>query len=565
MAKLIPVLILLFLPGIAIAQVSFHANLDAKQVVEGGTFTVTFTLENADAEGFEAPNFSPFKVISGPSQSYRSRTINGRSTKSASYSYMLQAGKPGKYKIRAAKVRIKGKELSSKELSLVVLKSDQVAKTGKPDIFIRTEVDSNQVYIGQQVIIRYKIYTQVNIENYNIITESSYGGCFAQALDTYKEPVIKEVIEGKQYSTKVLRKVAVFPQQGGKIEIEPLVVQIGIPSSSTVRRGFLSSFGLERRTLNSNRVDLYASSPHEHAPEDFSGAVGNFNVAFSVRPNQVTTDDAISIVLRITGNGDVKTIRTPSIDLPPDFQSFDPKVKNERMINASDSVRGEKVIEYLVIGQKPGRYTLKPSFTYFNPGTEKFVKIVDSFALNITQGTGALSTLGDHNMALTEDEIAPIIHDLSLQKVRKPIYLRPWYAAAYVLPVLAFLFLSWRSKTKVEHEIAIDPQAVAKERLEQSKKYMDAGDHKLFYEEVAYSLKQFISSRLKIATSDLSKDKISSSLMEHGVDQELVESTRAMLDRCDMAIYAGLKDIRAIEETYQEAVNLLTGLDETIS
>lgn len=555
------VILLLFTLTVPAQQVKFFSQIDAKQVVEGSTFTIQFTIENADADNFSPPNFSPFKVISGPSQSFRSTFINGKSSKSTTYGYMLQAVKPGKYTIPAATLTLGGKETKSNTVSVEVLKADQVAKTGDPEILIKAEVDSNLVYIGQQVVIRYKIYTQINIENYNILSESKYAGCFAQALDTYKEPVVKEVIGGKEFSTKVLRKVAVFPQQGGKIEIEPMVVQVGIPSKSRVSRGLLSSFGLERKNLSTNGITLIAKSAHDQAPEHFSGAVGNFQVRFQVRPNKVTTDDAISMVLRISGNGDVKTIRPPTQVLPEGFEAFDPKVRDEKMINATDSVRGEKIVEYLLIGHKPGQYQLKPSFVYYDPTAGRYLTITDSFPISITQGTGVLSTTSDNSLK-PEEAIKPISHSLSLQKVRKPMYLRPWYAAAYVLPVFAFLLFSWRSSQKKEETIEVDPQAVAKERLEKSKQYMDSSDYKLFYEEVAYSLKQFISHKLSISAADLSKQNISRVLADNEVASELIDQTYAMLERCDYALYAGLKDTSSVQATYTDAIELLTALDK---
>ncbi|NND33049.1 MAG: protein BatD [Saprospiraceae bacterium] len=558
-------LLILILPLSSQAQqFRFHSQLDAKQIPVGGTFTIQFIIENADAENFTPPNFSPFKVVSGPSQSFRSSFINGKSSKSTSYSYMLQATKAGKFTIPAATLVSKGKTSKSNPVTIEILRSDQVARTdGQPEIMIKAEVDSNHVYIGQQVVIRYKIYTQINIENYNILSESSYAGCFAQALDTYKEPVIKEVVNGKEFSTKVLRKVAVFPQQGGKIEIEPMVVQVGIPSKSRVSRGLLSSFGLERKNLNSNGLTLIARSAYDNSPKNFSGAVGNFSVQFKLAPNQVTTDDAISLVLSITGNGDVKTIRPPSLIFPPGFESFDAKIKEEKMINATDSVRGEKSIEYLIIGHNPGQFEINPSFVYFDPVAAIFRTVSDSFSVTVLQGTGVTNAASD-NTLVTEKAVKPISHSLYLTKVRKPVYLRPWYFASYILPVFAFLLFSWRSSRRKTEIKEVDPEAVAKARLEKSKLLMEEANYTLFYEEVAVSLKQFISHKFSIPTSDLSKNKISEVFKQHGLDSHIAQQTLLLLDRCDLALYAGINDASQVNSTYQEAVQLLTSIDEVL-
>ncbi|MCB0665233.1 MAG: protein BatD [Saprospiraceae bacterium] len=546
-------------------QVRFTTSIDAKQVIVGSTFSIEFKVENSDANNFSPPNFGPFKVISGPSQSYQSTYINGIGTRSVGFSYTLQATRAGKFTISGASVKIKGKEMKSNSVNIEVLREQDVVQSERtPQIFIRAEIDSNQVYIGQQLMIRYKIYTQVNIENYNILTESNYAGCFAQALDTYKEPVVKEVINGREYSTKVLRKVAVFPQQGGKIEIDPMVVQVGIPSRSSVRRGLLSSFGLERKNINSNGLSLIVQSAYDDAPEDFTGAVGNFTAGFSVRPNQATTDDAISVIIRIQGNGDVKTIRNPELNLPREFEIFEPKTKEEKMINATDSVRGEKIIEYLIIGHQPGTYQIKPSFTYFDPQKGIYQTIVDSFPVSIQQGTGVLSTTADNTLRQETEGIQPIEQSTKLHRVRKPLYLRPWYLTGYVVPILAFLFLSWRTKNQKEKVEEFDPHAVAKDRLQTAREHMLQGASRAFYEEIALSLKQFIAFKLNLQASELSRQRITESLLANKVETALEMEVRQLIEKCDLALYAGYSDPSKIESTYQEAVQLITKLNEVL-
>ncbi len=551
-------LVIFFLSSVSlVGQVKFSTEVDAKQVIVGSTFGITFTLENADPENFSPPGFSPFKLVSGPSQSYRSTFINGKSSKSVSFSYVLQATKAGSFRIRGATVDVKGKTLSSNAVALEVVKADnKVADT--PQLFLKAEVESNEVYVGQQVILRYKIYTQVNIENYNLLSESSYAGCFAQPLDTYKEPVVKEVVDGKEYSTKILRKVAVFPQQGGKIEIEPLVVQVGIPSKSTIRRGLLSSFGLQRKNVNSNGITLSVKSPYENAPADFSGAVGNFDARFILSNDQATTDDAISILLKIRGNGDVKTVRTPEFILPKAFELFDPKVKEDKMINATDSVRGEKTIEYLLICREPGEYELNPSFTHFDPVTEKFKKTEDSFTIEIKQGKRSVTSTADNQLKnASGSEGDGLMYSTQLFKKKKPLYLRTWYIGSYILPLLAFVFLSWRSK-QTPREIEINPEEIVRERLNKAHELLYRKEYDSFYEEIAISIKQFLEYKLNLPTADLTKEKITELLKENGYQDPIIEKVNLVLNRCDYAIYAGIKSEESVKSIYEDAKDLLT-------
>ena len=542
-------------------QVAFTAFSGAKQVVQGSTFEVTFTLENAKGSNFQPPNFSPFKRISGPSQAYQSSFVNGKSTTSSSYSYTLQALKPGNYKLPGAKIQVNGKTLSSNGLSVEVVKGrSDLAVQDEARIFILAEIDTTALFVGQQAILRYKIYTQVNIENYNIIAESSYDGCFTQVLDTYKERVVKEVREGVEYTTKVLRKVALFPQQNGKIKIDPLVVRVGIPDRKSKRRSFFSSFNLKTKNLTSNAIELQVKSPHYGAPSLFSGAVGNYRADFSIRPLEATTDDAISVRLRLIGNGDIKMIRPPDLNLPSVFEIYEPKVVDEKMINATDSVRGEKIIDYLILTRSPGKYVVKPEFTFFNPENQQFNTIRDSFVLQISQGRNFAQADNRLQENQTDEDAAPIF-STDLRSMRQPFISTAWYWSALGVPLFAFLLLVWRDTRKLGSAEEIDHTALAHQRLASAQTHLDSGDAAAFYEDLAHCLKKYVSHKTQIPAADLSKDRLRQQLASLKIPSASIETLMQLLDECDYALYAGLHNDHQMHASYRQAVEVIKKLE----
>ncbi len=546
----------------ALAQnVQFEARADANRVAVGQTFSVFFTLKNADPSNFQAPDFKGFRLISGPSQSYRTSIINGRTSKEVSFSYTLQPTKVGTYTIGPASVTVNNRRHRSNQLKVQVTKQVNPLEAGEGEVkfFVRARVDTNRAYIGQQVQIEYKIYTLVNIENYNVLSESNYDGCYSVVLDAHKEPVRKENINGIEYSTKVLRKVSVFPQQSGKIDIEPLVVRVGVPSGG--RRSFFSSFNLKTHNLSSNALSLIVESPYDDAPHDFSGAVGSFQTQYTIHPTQATTDDAIAVELRIVGNGDIKTVKVPTLELPGGFDSYDPKVKDEKMINATDSVRGEKIIEYLIMGQQPGKYVLRPSFTYFDNETRQYKRLVDSFDISITQGAGLSSTQADNQLLTTQNRaLRPIMFDTALRQVRRPMYLRPGYWAAFSVPLLSFVFFVWRAKREEQQALQteVDHQAEAKARLQQAHAHLEAGEAGPFFEEVALSVKNYIAHVYDIPAEDLSKAHIQRTLAQGGLAETEIQRVSDLLDRCDLALYGGLTDPAKMQDTYAQALEVLS-------
>ncbi len=550
--------------------VVFKASAGAKQVMNGSTFEITYTLENADGDQFTAPDFSPFKIVSGPSQSYRSTFINGVGTRSISFEYVLQATRPGKHTIPAATIMVQGKTLRTNTVEVEVRRAsnDFTTKDKQSQIFIRAEIDTSHIYVGQQVMISYKIYTQVNIESYNILSESNYDGCFTQILDAYKERVVKEVIDGQEFSTKILRKVALFPQQNGRIVIEPLVVRVGVPDPKQKRRSFFSSFNLKTETLNSNEITLLVRSPYQDAPESFSGAVGSFTAHFEVHPLEATTDDAISIIMKLVGNGDIKMVRVPELHLPASFESYDPKVKDEKMINATDSVRGEKIIEYLAIGQEPGSYTISPSFTYFDINQHTYRTIQDSFRIAIQPGEGLKNAQADNQlMQEDQDGLADPILSNQLAKSRSPLLRNPWYWSAFGVPVLGFLFLVYgrHHRRKKDNQSQENYTATAHARLQTAKQHLDSTLAKAFFEELALCLKNYVGSVIDVPPAELDRAALRQELRRRGTDEELIDQLDRVLDQCNYALYAGIHDPSKMTQAYDDAVEIVKSLEEVYS
>lgn len=545
-------------------EITFEATTDARQVMVGSAFTVSFTLQNANPESFEAPDFDGLKLLSGPSQMTRSTFINGVSTRSVGYTYTLQASRPGTYRIKPARARVNGKTLTTKMLTVEVVRQDPgivSQDANEAEIYLVAEVDSTEAYIGQQIIIRYRIYTQVNIENYNILSESAYDGCYAQILDAYREPVVKIVKNGKEYSTKVLRKVSVFPQQSGLINIEPIVVRVGIPDRSQRRRSFFSNFNLKTRNISSNELNLEVKSPYENAPADFSGAVGHFNVRFRVQPPNASTDDAITLRMTLRGSGDVKTIREPSIDFPESFEIYEPKVHHERMVNVTDSVRSEKVIDYLFIARQPGSFEIHPTFTFLDPDLRRYQHVSDTFRLNISQGKGNGTASQMPHGQDDLNQLAPPKQGGSLRSVRSPLSTQPLYWASFSIPLLGFLIMVWRTKKAEQQEPeTINHTEVAKARLEKAKSLKEMGES-AFYEEIAFSIKNFISHKLDLPQADMTRQNVRDMLAGHGINSDVIDRMDKLLRESDYALYAGGASADKMDMVYDEAISLIAQLD----
>ena len=552
----------------ASAQSPFVATADVGSIPAGSTFQVSFTLNNLEGQNFAAPDFRPLRVVSGPMRSFQQTIVNGKGSKKTSYNFTIQAVKEGTYEIPGASIVAGGKTILSNSLKIKVTKANDPAtladlKAGS-GFFLRAEIDSSEVYIGEQVVVRYRIYTRINIDNFNIISESPYEACFAQAMDAYKEPVVSTEVNGINYSTKVLRKVALFPQQSGRIEIEPMVLQVGIQKK---RRngfgGFFSSMSYDRKNLTSNGLTLQVQSPYVGAPDNFIGAVGQFKVAQQLSRQRATTDDAVVLAVRFSGNGDVKTIRAPKLTLPPGVESYDPKTTLERMINATDSIRGEKVFEYLLTFKQAGSFEIIPALSYLDPDLGQFITFSDSLTVLVSAGKKKQPSDNNLDVAQENDSWGHYRMEGKVKRQRPPLILRPLYWASFGLPVIAFLVLAWRQKVQERKpEMIIDHTALARERLELAKQHLDAQEPGPFYEEVAFSIKKYLGWRLQFDPSEFSKESVSQSLTAADISASLITQTEEMLNHCDLALYGGGTAPEKMQGTYEQAIDLIAKFEE---
>ena len=376
---------------VAVAQndVYFEAQADARQVVLSGYFSVTFTLHNAEGTDFQPPNFKDFTVLSGPSYSSSFTLSNGRRKQSKGFSYQLQPKKIGRFTIGTAYIDVNGKKLRTRPIQIEVVKgknskaktrADLEAELGS-EIFIKAEVKNDEARIGEQIILDYKLYTTRDIESYNLIDESEYAGFFAQDIRRFNGRVIKEVVDGKQFSTKVLKRVALFPQQAGKLTIDPMVMQLYINSESPNQRR--SVFFLPKMTpirVTTDEVQISVKSLPSDMPPTFTGAVGKFNIRASINRTKLTTDDALLLRMDVSGNGDIKQIQAPPLQISNAFEVYDPKVLEENSFENNGEYNVKKTFEYTVLPKEPGSYDFSVAFTYFDTDSLKYITLEHRYA-----------------------------------------------------------------------------------------------------------------------------------------------------------------------------------------
>ncbi|MEO6130621.1 MAG: BatD family protein [Saprospiraceae bacterium] len=370
----------------------FTATVASYKVVQNTIFEIRFELKNASGSNFQAPSFDNFKVISGPSISSSTMIMNGEVSRSESWNYTLLAEHDGKFIIEPAKVAAGRKLLTTRSVNIEVLKSKGtsgpgITTTGKEKILLIADIDSSSYYPGQQIILRYKLLFNVNIQSITAVSEDDYSDFFIRNFSNNNRPSSMENINGIPYTSRVIKTVALFAHQSGTYTIDPFILDAGIEAPFPEKRGFFSMRNLEMVKIASTPKVIHILPLPPDAPPNFSGAVGKYSVKVNAGPSDITTDDAFTLSLDVVGDGDSKRWDPPAPVADGDFEIYDPRIVEDKMAEETDHIAHHRTIEYQMIAPKPGKYKVVIPLIYFNPQTRKYESASsDTFHLNVTQG-----------------------------------------------------------------------------------------------------------------------------------------------------------------------------------
>lgn len=574
---------LFFLIGISLiaivkltAQVVFEATTDSKQVPLGEVFEVKFTLNNAQGTGFSPPVFSDFAVVGGPNRMNSMTMVNGNATSSESYSYVLQAKREGKFSIGSASVLVKGQTLSTTPLSMEVVKGKKETLNeggggNKESVFIRAEVSSHEARVGQQIVLDYKLYTKVDLNGMNLLHEPNYDGFFHLEINDYPHNENRVTIGGKQYLTRILRRVALFVQKEGEFVIEPMTVQVGIvkgKNDDPFSDPFFSSIRSENHTIQSNSVNIYVKPLPNNAPLSFSGGVGDFKAEAGISKIDATTDDAISLKMKVTGNGDAKRWQAPKMLAIDGLEIYEPKVLREESIESQGEWLTIKELEYLIIPKKTGNFTIKPEFSYFDTEGGGYKTLTPNiFEIKIAQGKNAIATIQSDKVT----DIKGIKTANIFTNQMTSFYGTSLFWGLTIFPfiflggVLGYRqFLIQKSKVDVNVLKSQNAQKVAERRLAVADEFMKKGNSRLFYDEVSKAMFTYVSDKLGIPMSEFSKSNVREKLTSLEVNELNIEKFIKILQNCEIALFAGQNTEGAMNDVFQDALNVITDIENDL-
>lgn len=596
-------LIFLFLLTLAVGTVARASDVTFKAsapqaVVMGEQFRLTFTV-NAEGRDLRAQEMPGFDVLMGPSQStsMSSSWVNGvsKSETTVTFTYVLMPKKEGTFNIAPATIKVGGATYTSNGLAIKVLPPDKTGKkeaeaaeaTGQisnNDLFVKMDISKRGVYEQEGFLVTFKVYSLVNF-SITGLKYPEFEGFLVQEIELPQEKQLTlENYNGRNYQSAVMRQVILYPQRSGKITIgsgkyDAMVrVRMSQERASSLFDSFFDSYRDVSKVLTTAPVTIDVKPLPSGKPASFSGAVGSFTMTSEISSNKVKTDEAVTVKLKISGNGNVKLVKNPEVKFPNDFDVYDPKVEND-IKTTTAGVSGSKTIEYMAIPRYAGDFEIPAiSFSYFDikSGTYKTITS-EPYKLHVEQGQGGGNAPVVSNFN-NKESVKYLGKDIRYLKTKgfsfvqgSDIFFGSFsYWLSYLVPAILFIvfFFIYRKQIRENADLALvrtrKANKIAVRRLKNAGKLMQENKKEEFYDEVLRALWGYLSDKLSIPQSDLTKDNVEVELAKYGVDEALTHEFMEILNTCEFARYAPSQASDAMDKLYEQTVDAIGKMENTI-
>ncbi len=613
MKKLFAILIAL-LGSVAVwAQQSIR--VEVHNIVElSERFNLVFVIEGEHSPSdfqWNAPE--DFTVVWGPQKgtSTSIQMINGKTTRSTqtSYTYILQARKTGSLTIPAATAKVKGNEIRSKATTIQVVddgsssaastgssgsgnaaqqsggSSAQTATSGNSDIFMRLTLSRNSVVVGEPVTATLKIYHRANLVGFENARFPSFNGFWSQEVESPANIEFqREQVDGTMYNSAVLRRWVLIPQKAGDQNIDPaeIVCLVNVQQRRSTGSIFDDFFGSDyvttRQRVTAKAGTLHVSALPSGAPASFGGGVGDFQVEARLSKDSIKTHDAASLILTVSGKGNIALLEAPKISFPPDFEVYDVKTN----VNTDKSgTSGSKTFEYPFIPRSPGNFEIGPvPYSYYDVKQRRYHTLSTGvLPLSVARSASSAAGAPQQGNTLTVDRkgVKNLGEDIRFIRTKTAlgtdkgffVYSPLWISSILILLAIgAGIWLAFRKIAARRADVTgtrnrrATRQAL--KRLAQAKDFLDKNLYTAFYEELHRSLIGFVGDKLAMDMADQNKENISASLIAGGVPETVARDFTELLDACEFARYSPDAGHDAMNAHYEKAVSTITAIDASM-
>ena len=576
-------------------------------------FNVTFIIEGEKSPSdFQWSAGDDFQLVWGPQKGSSSsiQIINGKRSSShqTTFTYILIPKATGTFQLPVATAMLSGNRISSTQASIQVVSDGasssqssgqnggkssgggQTSSTGSGeissnDLFMRLSLSRTEVVIGEPITATLKIYQRANVVGFENAKFPTFNGFWSQ--ETYVPNNIefkRESLDDKIYNTAVLRTYVLIPQQSGTITIDPaeLVCLVNIRTAPSTSNSLFDSFFQDeyrtiRKRVTTPAVKVKVNPLPAGQPASFGGGVGNFGISVRLTTDNLKTHDAASLIITVSGRGNVALLEEPKVNFPPDFEVYDTKT-TENTDKSNGGTSGSKSFEYPFIPRSHGDFTIDPvEYSYYDVNVGKYVTLrTEPLHVKVAKGKGGDSTpVTTVNSGVERKDVKSLADDIRFIFTGKPglsgsgsffvgsVFF--WILLALMILGATAVYLAFRKVAAMRADVAGTKNRratkMAQKRLKLAGEYLDKNLYTAFYEELHKALIGFVSDKLNMDMSEISKDNIASALTEGGVSEEQTKAFTDLLDACEFARYSPDGGNEAMRSHYDAALKVISSID----
>lgn len=567
----------------------------------GENFRIVYRLTNAEGDSKNIPQVNGCTLIYGPavSTSYSTQIVNGHqsSQSTVDYSYTYQAPKAGTYTIPAASVNVGGKKLTTSPFQFTVhasrgnasaptasssraqqpsmpqLPPASQSSISKDDMFVKVVTNKTSVYEQEAIECSIKLYTRyANIISFSQTAPPKYDGFLIEELDI--EPTLnrEETVNGKVYHTAILKKVILFPQKSGSLTVSTGTYDLLLQTYQTINTGFAiyTVPGDQFHTdLREYKQTINVTPLPDPKPSGFNGAVGAFTYSNSLSNDKLRTGEAASLTLNVSGTGNIKYLKLPSVEFPSDFEQYTPTQDYDTHI-AGASVTGTMVAKYDFVPAETGKFTLNaPSFVYFDPEKRTYITLPGTeYSLDVAKGVSVKRSGDQNEVSLRNADILHIkLGDKQQSASHAHIAFSVMYWLVYLLLIVAFIavIIVMRKRAQMYADAKglkyAKANKVVKKRLEIAEKYLKADKRDEFYDAILKALWGYFSDKMGIPVSELNRENVKDELIKLGAGEDIFNNALWILDECEMARYTPQSQQSSLADVYKKTSTTIRELE----
>jgi hypothetical protein len=569
------------------AQITFEAKVSKKRLGLNERLRVDFEM-NENGDNFNPPSFTNFQVVSGPQQSVSRSWINGVRSFSKTYTYFLTPLTKGKVTLGQAEITIEGEVYKTLPVEIEV--TEAVEQPNDPNnidyitdenIRLVAEISDANPYLNEGITVVYKLYFRnpISISDVQEMESPTFGDFWSQMINIGRVQVNpRGNYNGEQFNEVVWRKVVLYPQKTGPLEIEPLTLNLSLSVPTNQRDLFGRQIPVQAQkviTTGKKRINV-RTLPLTDQPAEFSGAVGQFDFDVILDKSALKASESFQVKVKVNGNGNLKLFNLPRINVPKTLEVYEPEHKEEVKVTLS-GMQGSVEDVYTIVPQFQGKYPIPTlEFSYFDPETATYktlrsqdllVDVFDGPVAMGSQGTPS-AQLPKQNLQVPESAFRFIQLQTQLVPIAAPEF---WWSVPFWL-LLGIPFVLLIAGYFINRFIVQKPENISltkQRRAEQlSKKYLSSAKKAIhnqtaFYEALERALHNYLKAKLKIETTEMSKPNIKKLLVEKKVQEQAAQEFIESIENCERARYAPGSMVN-IQSDFEKASTSIASLDRQL-